>query len=127
MDFRGQHVHRKDGICRWHPARLTHLRNGRSAVDEGAHRSRLHGVRSQRDLPAEGRGRGGRGTSRRAIHAFDTLNHFFLITEMIIPGSCYWNIGIGREPGEVEADEEGIQTMKVLGRNTALLLKRIGP
>ena len=32
-----------------------------------------------------------------ATHAFDTLNHFFLITEMIVPGSCYWNIGIGRE------------------------------
>ena len=59
-----------------------------------------------------------------AIHAFDTLNHFFLITEMIIPGSSYWNIGIGREPGEVEADEEGIRTMKVLGRNMAWLLKR---
>lgn len=59
-----------------------------------------------------------------AIHAFDTLNHFFLITEMIVPGSCYWNIGIGREPGEVERDEEGIRTMQVLGRNMAWLLKR---
>jgi multimeric flavodoxin WrbA len=59
-----------------------------------------------------------------AIHAFDALNHFFLITEMIIPGSSYWNIGIGREPGEVEKDEEGIRTMKTLGRNIAWLLKR---
>ena len=59
-----------------------------------------------------------------ATHAFDTLNHFFLITEMIVPGSCYWNMGIGREPGEVEKDEEGIRTMKVLGRNMAWLLKR---
>jgi len=59
-----------------------------------------------------------------AIHAFDTLNHFFLITEMIVPGSTYWNIGIGREPGEVEKDEEGIRTMKVLGRNMAWVLKR---
>lgn len=58
-----------------------------------------------------------------AIHAFDALNHFFLITEMVIPGSSYWNIGIGREPGEVEKDEEGIRTMKVLGRNMAWLLK----
>jgi len=61
-----------------------------------------------------------------AIHAFDALNHFFLITEMIIPGSSYWNIGIGREPGEVEKDEEGIQTMKTLGRNMAWLLKKVG-
>jgi multimeric flavodoxin WrbA len=61
-----------------------------------------------------------------AIHAFDALNHFFLITEMIIPGSSYWNIGIGREPGEVEKDEEGIRTMKTLGRNMAWLLKKVG-
>lgn len=59
-----------------------------------------------------------------AIHAFDTLNHFFLITEMIVPGSSYWNIGIGREIGEVEKDEEGIRTMKTLGRNMAWLLKK---
>ena len=59
-----------------------------------------------------------------AIHAFDTLNHFFLITEMIVPGSTYWNIGIGREIGEVEKDEEGIRTMKTLGRNMAWLLKK---
>jgi multimeric flavodoxin WrbA len=62
-----------------------------------------------------------------AMHAFDALNHFFLISEMIIPGSSYWNIGIGRERGEVEKDEEGIRTMKVLGRNMAWLLKKVGP
>ncbi len=60
-----------------------------------------------------------------ALHAFDTLNHFFLISEMIVPGSSYWNIGIGREIGEVEKDEEGIQTMKTLGRNMAWLLKKL--
>ncbi len=60
-----------------------------------------------------------------AMHAFDAINHFFLITEMIIPGSSYWNIGIGREPGEVEKDEEGIRTMKRLGQNMAWLLKKL--
>ncbi len=60
-----------------------------------------------------------------ATHAFDTLNHFFLIGEMIVPGSTYWNIGIGREKGEVRNDAEGVETMKVLGRNMAWLLKRI--
>ena len=60
-----------------------------------------------------------------AVHAFDALNHFFLITEMIVPGSCYWNIGIGREIGEVEKDEEGIRTMEVLGRNMAWLLQKV--
>jgi multimeric flavodoxin WrbA len=61
-----------------------------------------------------------------AIHALDTLDHFFLVSEMIIPGSSYWNVGIGREPGDVEKDEEGIQTMKTLGRNMAWLLKKLG-
>jgi multimeric flavodoxin WrbA len=60
-----------------------------------------------------------------AIHAFDSINHFFLINEMIIPGSSYWNIGIGREKGEVLKDEEGMRTMKVLGENMAWLLKKI--
>jgi multimeric flavodoxin WrbA len=59
-----------------------------------------------------------------AIHAFDTLNHFFLINQMIVPGSSYWNIGVGREIGDVEKDEEGINTMKVLGKNIAWLLKK---
>jgi multimeric flavodoxin WrbA len=60
-----------------------------------------------------------------AIHAFDSLNHFFLISEMIVPGSSYWNIGMGWEKGDVERDEEGIKTMQVLGRNMAWLLKKL--
>ncbi len=60
-----------------------------------------------------------------ATHAFDTLNHFFLISEMIVPGSSYWNIGIGLEKGEVKKDAEGVETMRVLGRNMAWLLKKI--
>jgi multimeric flavodoxin WrbA len=60
-----------------------------------------------------------------AIHTFDSLNHFFLINEMIIPGSSYWNIGIGRDIGDVEMDEEGIATMKTLGRNMAWLLQNL--
>lgn len=64
---------------------------------------------------------------RRAgsIHVFDTLNHFFFINQMIVPGSSYWNMGFGLEKGEVEKDEEGILTMKVLGENMAWLLKRV--
>ncbi len=60
-----------------------------------------------------------------ATHAFDTLNHFFLISEMIVPGSSYWNVAIGREPGDVEKDEEGMMTMETLGRNMAWLLKKV--
>lgn len=64
---------------------------------------------------------------RRAgsIHVFDTLNHFFLISQMIVPGSSYWNMGIGLEKGDVDKDEEGIMTMKVLGKNMAWLLKKL--
>ena len=65
--------------------------------------------------------------ARRAgsIHAFDTLNHFFLIAQMIVPGSNYWNIGFGRDKGEVEKDKEGIMIMKTLGQNMAWLLKKL--
>jgi len=44
---------------------------------------------------------------------------------MIVPGSSYWNLGIGRQPGEVRSDIEGVQTMKNLGKNMAWLLKKI--
>ena len=60
-----------------------------------------------------------------AMHAFDSINHFFLISQMIIPGSSYWNIGVGRAKGEVERDEEGLRTMQTLGQNMAWLLKKI--
>jgi len=64
---------------------------------------------------------------RRAgsIHVFNSMNHFFFIGQMIVPGSSYWNLGMGRQKGEVEKDDEGIQTMKVLGRNMAWLLKKL--
>lgn len=60
-----------------------------------------------------------------AIHAFDSINHFFLINEMIIPGSSYWNIAVGREKGEVLKDDEGLNTMRRLGENIAWLLEKL--
>jgi multimeric flavodoxin WrbA len=60
-----------------------------------------------------------------AIHAFDTLNHFFTIGQMITVGSSYWNIGVGREIGEVEKDEEGLLTMSTLGKNMSWLIKKV--
>jgi len=64
---------------------------------------------------------------RRAgsVHTFDSINHFFLIGQMIVPGSIYWNMAIGRNKGEVEQDEEGLKTMQTLGQNIAWLLKKI--
>lgn len=65
---------------------------------------------------------------RRAgsIHAYDTMNHFFGISQMVVPGSSYWNLGVGREVGEVEGDAEGLATMRTLGQNMAWLLQKIG-
>jgi len=60
------------------------------------------------------------------IHAFDTMNHFFLINQMVVPGSSYWNMGFGLDKGEAANDAEGVQTMRTLGRNMAWLLKRLG-
>ena len=60
-----------------------------------------------------------------AIRAFDTLNHLFQYSQMFIVGSTYWNVGIGRNPGDVKSDEEGLKTMENLGKNMAWLLKKI--
>ena len=60
-----------------------------------------------------------------AIHTFNSINHFFLIGQMIVPGSSYWNLGIGLQPGDVERDDEGLLTMRDLGRNMAWLLEKI--
>jgi multimeric flavodoxin WrbA len=58
-------------------------------------------------------------------HAFASLNYLFLISEMIIPGSNYWNMALGRNPGEVLEDAEGMETMRTLGRNMAWLLRAV--
>jgi len=64
---------------------------------------------------------------RRAgsLPTFDAINHFFFISQMIVPGSNYWNMAIGREKGEVMKDEEGLGTMRLLGENMAWLMKQI--
>jgi len=62
-----------------------------------------------------------------AMTTFDGINHFFLISEMIVPGSSYWNVGVGHRKGDVEKDEEGLETMDDLGKNMAWLLKQLKP
>lgn len=58
-------------------------------------------------------------------HVLDSINHMFLITGMVIPGSTYWNFGLGRDKGEVENDQEGLANMKDLGENIAWLIKKL--
>ena len=64
---------------------------------------------------------------RRAggLQVFNAINQFFIIGQMIIPGSSYWNLGMGLKPGDVASDEEGVRTMKDLGVNMAWLLKKL--
>lgn len=64
---------------------------------------------------------------RRAgsIHTLDSIQHFFLIRGMIVPGSTYWNMSLARQIGDAEKDDEGIRTMVALGQNMAWLLKKI--
>lgn len=58
-----------------------------------------------------------------ASAAFDRLNKYFTITNMPVVSSQYWNSVHGRLPGEARQDEEGLQVMRVLGRNMARVLK----
>lgn len=59
------------------------------------------------------------------LPAFDQLNNFINYSEMLIPTSNYWNVIHGARPGEVTQDEEGVQIMRVLGKNMAWLMKLV--
>jgi multimeric flavodoxin WrbA len=61
-----------------------------------------------------------------AIHVFDTINHMFLMSQMIVPGSTYWNIGMGFEKAEVLQDQEGMTNVRHLGAVIAWLGSAIG-
>ncbi len=54
------------------------------------------------------------------------LNYWFLLSEMIVPGSTYWNVGIGLNKGDVKNDEEGLQTIRDLAANMAWVMKKLG-
>jgi len=59
-----------------------------------------------------------------ALPVFDAINKLFFINQMIVPGSTYWNLGVGLAPGDVANDPEGLATMKNLGENMAWLLNK---
>jgi multimeric flavodoxin WrbA len=63
-----------------------------------------------------------------AVHVFSSINYFFLISEMFVVGSSYWNLGVNPNvpvPEDYKKDKEGIKTFKDLGKNFAWLLKKI--
>ena len=60
-----------------------------------------------------------------AVQVMETINHLFLACEMVVPGSTYWNFGMGGAPGEVLNDAEGLANMQNLGEQIAWLLRMI--
>jgi multimeric flavodoxin WrbA len=60
-----------------------------------------------------------------ATNVFSAINYFFFINQMVVPGSSYWNMGIGYNPGDVENDQEGKETMQILGQNMAWVMKKL--
>ena len=60
-----------------------------------------------------------------ATAAFNRLNMYFMMNNMVVPTSQYWNQVHGNAPEEVRQDREGLQTMRMLARNMAWLLRCI--
>lgn len=60
-----------------------------------------------------------------AMHVMDSINHLFLISRMIVPGSTYWNFGVGREKEDVRGDEEALANMRDLGETIAWLMRKL--
>ena len=90
-------------------------------IDRVGYVVRMNGIPTKRKLGAAV------VAVRRAgsTNTFDTINHFFLINEMIVVGSSYWNMSLAWKEGDYENDKEGVRTMKDLGENMAWLLNRL--
>ncbi len=56
---------------------------------------------------------------------FAQLNYFFLISEMIVPGSTYWNVGLALDKGDINQDQEALETIRNLTTNMAWLTKKL--
>jgi multimeric flavodoxin WrbA len=111
-----------DGILLGSPTYFADVSAGMKAlIERGGMVSRANGDMHQRKVGAAV------VVARRAgaFHVFNSLNAFFLIGQMIVPGSSYWNLAHGRLPGEVANDEDGMKTMKDLGKNMAWLMKKL--
>jgi len=92
----------------------------KAIIDRTGFVSRFDDMRFSRKIGA------GVSAVRRAgsIHVLDSINHFFLISDMIIPGSSYWNLCLANDPDEYKDDDEGVETMERLGENIVWLLEK---
>jgi len=93
----------------------------KAVIDRTGFISRRDGMRFSRKIGAAV------SAVRRAgsIHVLDSINHFFLINDMVVPGSTYWAMAQCRDLGEFAGDEEGVGTMRRLGDNIAWLLEKL--
>lgn len=62
-----------------------------------------------------------------AVHVVDAINRMYMISHMVIPGSSYWNLGIGLDEGDVQKDDEGLENMKNLGETIDIVAKALAP
>ena len=93
----------------------------KAVIDRCGYVSRMGGMTLSRKIGA------GVSAVRRAggIHTLDSIGHFFLINDMIVPGSSYWNMSIALAKGEYKQDKEGVATMTRLGENIVWLLQKL--
>lgn len=111
-----------DGILLGSPTYFANVStNMKSLIDRAGMVTRANGDLLRRKVGAAvvAARRGG------AIHAFNSMNHFFFISQMVVPGSDYWNMGFGLGPGDVDKDQEALDTMRTLGRNMAWVLEKL--
>jgi multimeric flavodoxin WrbA len=100
---------------------------GTARGDVMAALQRIGQVSKKTDQFLTGKVGGPVAVARRGGHTF-TLQEmimFFLINDMIVPGSTYWNMVFGRLPGEVWQDKEGIETVRHFALNVANLVKKL--
>lgn len=111
-----------DGIIIGSPTYFAAINSETKAlIDRAGYVTRSNGVMLRRKVGAAV------VAERRAgaLNVFQAINNLFLVSEMIVPGSIYWNLSLSRDIGEFEKDEEGNRTMTALGENMAWLLKKI--
>ncbi len=58
-----------------------------------------------------------------AVNVLDAINHMFLMSRMIVPGSTYWNFGVGLAQGDVANDKEALENMRDLGETIVWLIQ----
>jgi multimeric flavodoxin WrbA len=116
-----QKMAQADGILMGSPTYFSDLTPElKSIIDRAGFVSRHDNLRFSRKIGAAV------SAVRRAgsIHVLDSINHFFLLSDMVVPGSSYWNMAFGLGQGEYEQDEEGVETMRRLGANIVWLLEK---